>query len=80
MDEFLELSNDTIIADAQVTFIGTTKLFVEKRCEGGLVKKATCEVPGYKWESEDDFSQDEVESIKAMIKEQELLIFSGVIL
>ena len=80
MDEFLELSNDTVIADAQVTFIRTTKLFIENRDEDGSVRKAVCEVPGYKWESEDDFSEEEIGKIKAMIKDQELLIFSGVIL
>lgn len=80
MDEFLELSNDTVIADAQVTFIGTTRLFIQKTDADGSVKKAVCEVPGYKWESEDSFDDEEISKIKAMIKEQELLIFSGVIL
>ena len=80
MDEFLELSHDTIIADAKVTYIGATELFVEKSDPDGTVRKAVCTVPGYKWESEDDFSEEEINKIKAMIKDQELLIFSGVIL
>ncbi len=80
MDEFLELSEDTIIEDAEVTFIGTTRLHISKTDPDGGVRKAICEVPGYKWEARDAFSQEEIDKINAMIKDQELLIFSGVIL
>ena len=45
-NEFLELSDDTVIADAEVTFIGATKLHIQKTTKDGKVKKAVCELPG----------------------------------
>ena len=79
-NDFLELSDDTVIAEAEVTFIGATKLHIQKTTKDGKVKKAVCELPGYKWETEDDFSDEEKDVIIALIKDKELLIYSGLIL
>lgn len=79
-DVFLELSDDTVIVDSEVTFIGSAKLHVRKTMKDGKVKNALCELPGYKWETEDEFSDEEKDMIIALIKDKELLIYSGMIL
>ena len=70
---YITLSDGTGIAHSDMRPDGTVKAYIEKPVYGGF-HHATCYLPEYRWEDIEGFSNEEVEYLQGILRDNAHLI------
>lgn len=70
---YLTLSDQTGIAHSEMKPDGTVKVYFEKPIDGGF-QNATCFLPSYQWDSIDGFSDEDIQRLEKILKNNAHLI------
>lgn len=71
---YMTLSDDTGIAHSELKSDGTVKVYFEKPIDGGF-QNATCYLPSYRWEDIHGFSENEIQRLESVLKNNAHLIY-----
>ena len=74
MFPFMTLDNDTEIVHSELKEDGRVKVYIETPDEKDGFHNATCWLPDYTWEKIDGYSEEEMERIKRLVKNNAHLI------
>lgn len=74
MYPFLTLNNDTEITHSEMKPDGRVKVYIETPDEKDGFHNAICWLPDYKWESIKGYTEDEMEYLKRLIRDNAHLI------
>ena len=67
MYEFMTLADDTAIVHSEMRDDGTVKVCCEKPMIGDF-KTAYCDIPGYQWYNVENYTPEELEHLKEILK------------
>ena len=70
---YMTLSDQTGIAHSEMKPDGTVKVYFEKPIDGGF-QNATCFLPAYQWDSIDGFSDEDIQRLEKILKNNAHLI------
>ena len=70
---YITLSDGTGIAHSDMKPDGTVKVYIEKPVYGGF-HHATCYLPEYRWDDIEGFSDEEVEHLHGILRDNAHLI------
>ena len=74
MYPYMTLPNETEITHSEMNEDGKVKVYIETPDEKDGFHNATCWLPDYTWEKIDGYSEEEMERIKRLVKNNAHLI------
>ena len=74
MYPFLTLNNDTEITHSEMKPDGRVKVYIETPDEKDGFHNAICWLPEYRWESSNGYTEDEMDYLKRLIRDNAHLI------
>ena len=74
MYPFLTLNNDTEITHSEMKPDGRVKVYIETPDEKDGFHNAICWLPEYRWESINGYTEDEMDYLKRLIRDNAHLI------
>lgn len=70
---YMTLSDQTGIAHSEMKPDGTVKVYFEKPIDGGF-QNATCFLPSYHWDAIEGFSDEDIQRLEKILKNNAHLI------